>query len=68
MVVVVVVVMILIGHIVYRNHVPIHAVPVVPVVPVVPGVLIMILKSVMVNIIVTVLKFSLSLSAPSLSS
>ena len=60
MVVVVVVVMILIGHIVYRT-VPIHAVPVVPVVPVVPGMLIMILISVMVNIIVTVLK-SLSLS------
>ena len=56
--VVVVVVMILIGHIVYRN---------VPI----PGILIMILISVMVNIIVTVLKlffsFSVFLCLPSLS-
>lgn len=52
MVVVVVVVMILIGHIVYRT---------VPI----PGILIMLLKSVMVNRIVTVLK-SLSLSPLSL--
>ena len=53
MVVVVVVVMILIGHTVYRT---------VPI----PGILIMILISVMVNIIVTVLK-SLSLSLSPLS-
>ena len=57
MVVVVVVVMILIGHIVYRN-VPIPAIPVIPAVPVIPGVLITILmESVMVNIIFNVLKF-----------
>lgn len=57
MVVVVVVVMILIGHIVYRN-VPIPAIPAIPAVPVIPGMLITILmESVMVNIIFNVLKF-----------